>query len=198
VYQARKDHLGDDPVRINELIRNGNKNQREGGVFDFSLDPETMLLRQVFIQTPMMRCYAEVYNDFKIMDGTFNTNRYGLTKVVPTLADCLGKLVFLVDNMFPTEAREDAVATMRLAGLDQPGTVLMTDQAFGFLAVAEKLKFINVLFRWHFTEDIPAATRGPTDLRLSEHCTRRRNKQSNQGSWDFERRVIKMFPFGVN
>jgi hypothetical protein len=159
VYTARKEHLGNDPDRINELIANGHKNQREGDVFEFNLDPETMLLRQVFIQTPLMKKYAEIYKDFKILDGTFNTNRYGLTKAVPTLVDCLGKSVLAADNTFPTESKEDAIQTLRLAGLDQPNSVLMTDEALGFVSAAEELKLNHVLCRWHYMDGIPTAIR---------------------------------------
>jgi hypothetical protein len=36
------------------------------------------------------------------------------------------------ENMFPTEAKDNAVVTMTLTGLDQPETVLMADKALGF------------------------------------------------------------------
>jgi hypothetical protein len=155
--------LGDDPDVVDELITNGHKNQHEGGVFDFSLDPETMLLRQVFIQTltaswdatpkrvTISRSWMESWMEHSTPTDVVKShaNSCWLFWEVPG------------DNTLPTEAEDNDVASMRLTGLYQPETVFMTDQALRFVATAKQLKFAHCLFTWHFMVAVPAATRGP-------------------------------------
>ena len=55
----------------------------------FSQDPHK--ISKIFLQTKRMRECVSAYKDLVLVDGTEKTNKYGMTKMVPTGVDGLGK-----------------------------------------------------------------------------------------------------------
>ncbi len=91
IKQERDNRIGPDRHRIPELLAMGDAAQANGGVWAYKICPETFKLQSTFYQTATQKEFALQYGSYYASgDGTFGTNKYGLT-LFPWLApDCLG------------------------------------------------------------------------------------------------------------
>ena len=90
VDRFKLEMFGTDEHRMKDFVQMGDHVKRNGGWFDFDLS-STMAMTGTRFQTPLMRKYAKHYGGyFSITDGTFGTNKYGLTALPWTGCDCLG------------------------------------------------------------------------------------------------------------
>ena len=56
---------------------------------------DSMTIEEIHFQTIEMKKYAQMYNDYTIMDGTFKVCKYQFVLIVFTNVDCLGKYFIL-------------------------------------------------------------------------------------------------------
>lgn len=90
VDRFKKKLFGTDEHRMKEFMDRGNHAKSNGGSFDFNVS-STMTMTGTFFASPLMTKYARQYGGyFCITDGTFGTNKYGLTAMPWTGCCCLG------------------------------------------------------------------------------------------------------------
>jgi hypothetical protein len=133
----------------------------------------------------MLEYVIYVRNHTTMKSLNWKTPLEALTGVTPDISIIYqmfyqAEVYFLSNEVgFPSDSTEEirffvgfsknAIQTLRLAGLDQPDSVLMTDEALGFVAAAEELKLNHVLCRWHYMDGIHTAIRSvPRELMISE------------------------------
>ena len=96
----RAEIFGKNGMSMNNLMDIGKQILISGGVFETEHD-EYMRIKSVIVQSKEMRKYAEIYNDFCVLDGTHSTNQYKLVLMPVTLVDCLGSSIIIIHLVFP-------------------------------------------------------------------------------------------------
>jgi len=122
-------------------MRKGKQIMDESGIFVITFE-ENMKIETVLIQTSAIRAYANQYDDFTILDGTFSISMYNVVLMIFSNVDCLLKTTMTGYVLAPSERSDITIHAAKRFGLDKEGTVLMTDQASSFTTAALNLKKI--------------------------------------------------------
>ena len=82
-------------------MRDGAELLSKGGTFQIEYSDD-LRIEEVYFSMANASAYAAIYEDFYIIDGTFNTNRYGLTDAKLTIVvgfSIFNKLRISMHNM---------------------------------------------------------------------------------------------------
>ena len=139
--KAKQKVFGADKDAINAFMRKGKEIMDESGIFEITFE-ENMKIETVLIQTSAMRAYANQYDDFTILDGTFSISMYDVVLMIFSNVDCLLKTTMTGYVLAPSERSDITIHAAKRFSLDKEGTVLITDQASSFTTAALNIKFI--------------------------------------------------------
>lgn len=170
LYRLKKEavikEFGSDD-HISKLMELGLKYQAGGGKFEVDIGPDARV-KSFWLMKDGMQNYTQVYGDFSIADGTFNTNRHNYILVPHVVVDALGWTTMVGFTVALTENSESIKKGMTLFGLDTPASVWMTDGGSAFPSVAEELSLTHVTCSYHFvTTAMSAKVSMPHDTGLS-------------------------------
>ena len=141
---------------ISTFVRDGAELLSKGGTFQIEYSDD-LRIEEVYFSMANASAYAAIYGDFYIIDGTFNTNRYGLTDAKLTIVDGLGKSVVVGDALVASEHSKYVRKALRIFKLDTEGIVAMSDEAGAFaLAIAERNQ-VHHLCCHHFMSKLPSS-----------------------------------------
>jgi hypothetical protein len=111
-------------------------------------------LKTIFIQTRIMRNFAEKYYKVVVVDATFGTNKHGL-KLVPYVGiDTLGKTQIMGIAYLPTENGAEIFEALDFFGLKKAGSTLITDDHSCYPKLAEEACMNHLLCSYHFKDEI--------------------------------------------
>ena len=151
--KLKKATQGNTGMCMGRLMEIGHGLIQSGGLFILEHDG-SMRLSSVIVQSKQMRKYAEVYNDFCILDGTHGTNQYKLILMPVTLVDCFGKSVISAIGINESETKLFSEKLMKETGHANNRGTLMTDEGSAFTELCSLLDMTHVLCSFHFQKKI--------------------------------------------
>ena len=115
IVKNEKDSVfGPNRHRIPELMAMGSEVRSKGGHWEVELS-DTMKLEGTRLQTALQKQYALQYGSYFVtVDGTYGTNKYGLTALPWITADCLGLSQLCGMTTSLSENSKDVISSGRL------------------------------------------------------------------------------------
>jgi len=116
--KARADHFGKDRHQLSKLREQGRRAIESGGVWKEHICEETWRLCGTLMQTSIQREFAlENGSHFIELDGTHDTNMYGLIAIIHVTVDCCGRTVILGIATMKSEHSDGIVESAKVFGL---------------------------------------------------------------------------------
>ena len=95
IAKERKRTFGTNDHRIGEFMKRGRQLNKNGGEFEVDLD-DTMRIKSTRHQTRRQKLYASQFGSYHCVgDGTFGTNKYGMTLFPWITPDSLGLSILI-------------------------------------------------------------------------------------------------------
>ena len=128
IAEERKRTFGTDDHRIGEFMKRGRQLNKNGGEFEVDLD-DTMRIKSTRHQTRRQKLYASQFGSYHCVgDGTFGTNKYGMTLFPWITPDSLGLSILIGSSTSRSENTVDVVASGHLFGIaSKPASSEMAD-----------------------------------------------------------------------
>ena len=146
IAEEKRRTFGTDDHRIGEFMKRGRELTKNGGEFEVDLD-DTMHIKATRHQTRRQKLYAWQFGSYHCVgDGTFGTNKYGMTLFPWITPDSLGCSILMGASTSRSENTVDVVASGRLFGIaSKPASLDMDDKHVSCLA------FLTLSFCLNFT-----------------------------------------------
>lgn len=134
---------------MNRMMEIGKETLSNGGLFDVEHDT-TLKFKSAIVQSKEMRSYADIYNDYIILDGTHGTNKYRLIMMPTTVVDCLGKSIISGIGLCEAETKKFSSKLLERCGLINHEGTIMTDEGSAFVDLAITHNMSHILCAHHF------------------------------------------------